>query len=246
VPRSSRGCSAAATGFWRREAYVDDEHRGPRVPLVSRGLAFQVVGTTAWWFLMVPSSTRTSGRARREGFLEADAFDGAFGELGLVVDRGVAFEDVVGEELPLLDGQLREDGGADGAGAVAVEGGVEHSRDGFDAANPGSGMSRTSRLDLSKVRATCFASCRCTARIDSPTTDEKASVSSRCRKDLAPRGHGRTAGIDGDDAAPGCPAIGLQEQPVARSYSDRAGAGLRARHSRGTVTRRSSHRRRRW
>lgn len=48
VRRTSRGCSGSATGFPRSEAYVDDEHRGPRVPLVSRGLAFQVVGTTAW------------------------------------------------------------------------------------------------------------------------------------------------------------------------------------------------------
>lgn len=44
--------------------------------------------------------------------VEADAFDGVFRELGLVVDGGVAFEDVVGEELPLLQGQLGEDGGA--------------------------------------------------------------------------------------------------------------------------------------
>jgi hypothetical protein len=70
---------------------------------------------------MVPSSmTNQWEKTPRGGFVEADAFDGAFGELGLVVDGGVAFEDVVGEELPLLHGQLGEDGGADGAGAVAA------------------------------------------------------------------------------------------------------------------------------
>jgi hypothetical protein len=52
------------------------------------------------------------------------------------------FEDVVGEKLPLLHGQLGEDGGADGAGAIAAEGGVEHGRGGFDAGDGGDVLQR--------------------------------------------------------------------------------------------------------
>src|SRR3954467_13054262 len=43
VRRTSSGCAASAIGLPRSDASY-----GPGVPFVSRGLAFQVVGTTAW------------------------------------------------------------------------------------------------------------------------------------------------------------------------------------------------------
>src|SRR5262245_58641889 len=105
----SKGCSGSATGLPASEASY-----GPGVPFSSRGLAFQVVGTTALVVGDNAVADHDPGRQRpARRVVEADAADLTLGEFRLDVDGVVAAPDIFHQALPVLDRQIGKHGTAD-------------------------------------------------------------------------------------------------------------------------------------